>query len=296
MGTEPSAPTSYATTVSVAVLNPVTHRLEPYVEKEANSTTRASIVAGVSQPALLVDLNAPNVLPGAGQWSKTYVDSKGHSNRVIFFYPPTGGPPGASEHWFDGKLLNYTRLYWTRIPTGWYNSKLVQSTYALDKAIASTYTVTGTYTAVTKPCTAQITTNCVPATMVRNIGPIRRVVGGFALALAYSCIPADALAQVNYQWGACAAEWLAYISAAGAVAAAIGLAPETLGATLIGLGVATTAAASAYVFLMKCINAANRAQNGSGGGGDGGGVGTPGMSGCDGVGGVTPTCIPLWTQ
>lgn len=160
-------------------------------------------------------------------------------------------------------------------------SKSVTSMFSKSGTALASYTLVGEYTQTTAPCNPRINPSCPPAQTVRNVGPMQKAIGYAALALAYSCAPADALAQWGMNFADCFGEWMLYGAAVASLYASAGL-------TLDGVGLATIGAAyGAAVWAMKalvdCMVAHDRTASSGFGGGGAAGAGTGG-------GGNDPTC------
>lgn len=303
------APTSYVTTATASIMNPRTHTLEPVTMPALPSGFSADIAGGTgSGAAVLAASNAPGVSKVGGVIAYHGTDSLGRAVKLVLIYRSTGGPPAAIQYFIGGQLQFTTANVWTPTGGGWYRSSSL--TRVVNPATGGTlgnYTLAGTYTTTTKPCSKTTSTNCGPAQMVRaSPSGVQRALGYAALGIASLCFPADAAAQgfggVSFSFSACRQQWLKYAGAAAVLAGAsavIAYAPVVTPWAVTGWIAAMTGAAALEDLLIDCMIehdgvASNGFQSGSPGEGASGSAGGSGggSDGCSG-GNVTQTCTTI---
>lgn len=283
-GPLPPAPTRYATAGVLRLINPKTHLLDIVASPTPTGISADVVVGSSSQSALLVANNAPGVAKMSGHIDYTYTDSLGHTNKMVFLYRPGGGPIASAYHFVDGKLAITYALTWVKISGGWYNSQILTRFVGKSGASAGDYSLVGTYTQTTQPCSRTVTSNCGPSQTVFNnhpaISPLQRALGGAALGLAYACFPADATAQAYFSQ--CSSQWRRYAGNSLVVIAGIMFAPETGGGSLLISAGAAMSLSADYSDLMSCMHLASGvASSGFGGAGAGAGGAAENSAGCD---------------
>jgi hypothetical protein len=278
LGTEPrdAAPTlRYVTTASAAIVDPHSHRLIRVRDDDGSrARARASVVAvnGGESDALQLPATAPGVAHTSGYAKQSFVDSGNHKHSIVFLYGGTGGPPSAIQHYVDGSLVSTTAYTWTRTSSGWVR------TSSLYQAVRNG-TLYGSYATKT---TLRNTGGSGPPQTVRldrrePVGPLRKIAGGAAYALAFAFAPQDATAQMYF--AECSVEWLRYAAAASAlvaVYAAIIDVPVLTPILIFQLSGAIALAGVAEDALISCMLAHDTlAMHGFGGAGSASGAGSP---------------------
>ena len=280
LGTEPrdATPTlRYGTTGSTAIVDPHSHRLVQVRDNAGSlARARASVVAvnGGESDALQLSSAAPGIARTGGYAKRSFVDAGNHKHLIVFLYRGTGGPPAAVQHYVDGSLVSTTAYSWTRTSSGWVRtSSLYQAVRnGMLYGIYSTKTVPRNSGGNGPPQTVRLERH-------EPAGPLQKVLGGAAYALAFAFAPQDATAQMYF--AECSVEWLRYAAAASAlvaVYAAIIDVPVLTPILVFQLAGSLALAGAAEDALISCMLAHDTFAMqgyGSGGGGGSGGAGNP---------------------